>query len=132
MKSGRQNGFSIIEAILGIVIISSCFLSLVNVMTDSTLANIKIDFLSTSVLLARGKMSEVMAKDFDSISGISDISFGGDFSNYNYSIIVNYVSPSDLDAAATDPTDYKKIIVSVSLAGRPDTINIANLKVKIQ
>lgn len=132
MTHRKKNGFSIVEAILGVVIISSCFLSLVNVMSDTTLANIKIDFLTTSVLLARGKMSEVMAKDFDAITSIGGQNFGGDFSSYDYSITANYVNSSDLDAAVAGPTDFKKVTVAVSLAGRPDTVNIEDLKVKIQ
>lgn len=132
MRRHGKNGFSMVEAILGVVIISSCFISLMNVMSDTTIANIKVDFLTTSVLLARGKMSEVMARDFDSITNVADQSFGGDFSSYNYSVTASYVNSSDLNTAVAGPTDYKKVTVAVSLAGRPDTVTIEDLRVKIQ
>lgn len=128
----KKMGFSIIEAVLGIVLISSCFLSLVNVLSDSTLANIKIDFLTSAVLLARGEMSRVLSKNFDNIVTVGSQNFGGDFSNYNYTITVDYVDPLDPNISVQGPTDLKKITVVVSAVGRPDMVYMQDLKVKIQ
>lgn len=127
-----KRGFSIVEAVLGTAIISACFLSLVSIMTDTTLTNIKIDFIATSVLLARDKVSEVMAKNFDSVASEAKQDFSGNFSNYNYTVTVNYVNQANPDVAVAGPTDLKKVDVAVSFTDRPDTVHIYDLKVKIQ
>ncbi|MFH0799334.1 MAG: hypothetical protein V2A66_04035 [Pseudomonadota bacterium] len=126
-----KSGFSIIEAILAVVIISSCFLALMLVISNTTIGNIRLDVSTTSVMLARGKLAEVMANDFDSIANVVTTPFTGNFSGYSYSVTVNYADSTDPDSIAAGTTDFKKVDVSVTYTGLAGAVHVYDLKVNL-
>lgn len=124
----RELGFSMIEAILAIVILASSFLGISYVLSNTTIFNIDLDRSTTAILLARGKMEEIKARSFDDINSIATTNFGGTFAEYNYSVNVAYVDGSDLNTAAPGTTIYKRIIVSVGASSWPGDIKLHNIK----
>jgi prepilin-type N-terminal cleavage/methylation domain-containing protein len=127
----RARGFSLIEVILSIVIIAGCFLGLVVVMSNTTLGNIRIDASTTSTYLARGKMAEMMAKDFSALSSVASTNFGSGFSSYSYTVTVTYVDSADLDTTVVGPTSYKRVDVSVKCSGISGEVHLYDLKVDV-
>jgi len=127
----KRRGFSLIEVILAIVVLSASFLGLVYALSNTTLHNIDLDISTTAILLAREKMSETTAKPFANVVGVSTTGFGGDFSDYSYEVEVDYVDASDLDTAVVGPTEYKRITVTITSAGWAGNIELFNLKANL-
>lgn len=132
MVHGRcSKGFSLIEAIISIVLLSASFLGLVHVMSSTTTHNIDIDISTTSVMLAREVMDQTKAKSFSNVSSVSSTSFGGDFANYTYAISVGYVNSGDLNTTVAGPTSYKRITVTVTANGWTGNIALYDLRTDV-
>ena len=131
-RPGSNGGFTLIDAVLAIVIITASFMAMGSVISTTTMQNVDVDMSSTAILLARGKMAEVMARDFDSIATAAQTPFSGDFAGYSSAVNVSYVGAADLDAAAGGPTDYKKVEVVVTHGAWVGAIRLFDLKVKMQ
>lgn len=131
VNSRYSRGFSLIEAILAIVLLSASFLGLVHVMSDTTTHNIDIDISTTAVMLAREVMDQTKAKSFSNVSSVSATSFGGDFANYTYAISVGYVNSGDLNTTVAGPTSYKRITVTVTANGWTGNIMLYDLKTDV-
>lgn len=122
-------GFTIIESILAVVILIAAFVSLANLMTETTLDNIEVDVYATDIMLARRQMAITMAKSFDNVQTVTSTSLGGNFSGYNYAVDVDYVERSALNSPVVYPTDYKRVIVIVSHSGLAGNVELYGLKV---
>lgn len=124
-----ESGFTFIEAILAMTILAAAFVALSLVLTETTDRNIGLEASNVSLLLAREKMSETTVKEFAAITDTSLTNFGGDFGQYGHQVSVDYVESSNLDAPVAGPTDYKRIVVSVTGLGK--TVRLYALKVNI-
>lgn len=131
VKSRMVKGFSLIEAVISIVILASSFLGLVHVLSNTTTQNIDIDISTTAVLLAQETMAEEKASAFSGVTSIETTSFGGDFANYFYNVDVRYVNPGNLDQIVAGPTSYKRIVVTVTMTGWPGSIVLYDLKTDV-
>lgn len=127
-----RRGFSLIEAVLAIVILSASFLGISYLLSNTTVHNIDLDISNTAILLARDTMVETKAKKFDYISDISTTSFGGDFGDYSYQVEVDYVDASDLDTPVAGPTVYKRLTVTVTATGWSGNIKLYGLKTDVE
>lgn len=130
LRNNRE-GFTIIEAVLAIVLVASAFISLSYLISNTTLFNINLDMSTTSIMLAREKMAETMAKDFDDITEVAQTDFGGDFSSYRYQIAVDYVNPGDLDTPVVGPTNYKRVVVTISGVGWLGMIQLYSIRTDV-
>lgn len=113
MKKNTK-GVTLIEFVLTIFIMIIIFggASMVYV---HTLNRIHISrAMNTAYVLAEGKMDEILGKSFSDIDDIGVTNFSGSFSSYSYEVSVGYVNPDDLNTVVIEPTDYKKITVSVN------------------
>ncbi len=134
MELNYKQGFSLIEAILAVVIIACSFLGLVIVISNTTLGNVRLDASTTSTFLARGKMAEMMAKDFSALTSLPTTTFGntiGSFSSYSYTVTVTYVDVGNLDTAVAGPTSYKRVDLSVTCSGISGAVHLYDLKVDV-
>ena len=109
-----KKGFTLVEIIISVVVIAIIAYAGIAVYSTSAVKDVAVDVFTVAQSLAEGKLEETMAKDFADINSVSSTAFSGDLSNFNYTIIVNYVSPEALDVPIVSATDYKKIGVSVS------------------
>ncbi|MFA4874722.1 MAG: hypothetical protein WC690_05220 [bacterium] len=126
-----KNGFSLIEAILATVLLAASFMSISYLLSNTTLFNVDIDVSNIAILLADQKMEETTAQDFTNIANVLPTSFGGNFANYSYEVIVDYVDPSNLNASVVGPTDYKRIKVDVTAGGWSGKITLYDIKTKL-
>lgn len=127
-----RRGFSLIDAVVAICIVGACFLALAGVISNTTMQNADVEFSSTAIYLARGKMTETMAKDFDSISNVARTDFSGDFSSYDSQVTVGYVDAANLDTVVVGPTDYKRVTVDVGHSLWTGHIMLYDLKVDLE
>ena len=114
MDKPRANGFTLIEMVMTIIISLIVFYPMLSVFSNIASKSPTLESLAISSSLASSKLEEVSNRKFENILSIPSTSFGGSFSEYNYSVTVNYVSDSDLNTPV-DPTitDYKLIKVNV-------------------
>lgn len=64
-KQRRQKGFSMIEVVLMIMILSIAIPSLLQLFTENTITGAEVQILPTAKMLAARKMEEVLAMRFD-------------------------------------------------------------------
>ena len=131
-QAANRRGFSIIDAVVAICIVGACFLALAAAISSITMQNADVEFSSTAIYLARGKMAETMAKDFDAIASVARTDFSGDFANYDFQVTVGYVASGALDAVVAGPTDYKRVVVDVGHNSWGGHITLYDLKVDLE
>lgn len=108
-----KKGLTLIETIIGMVIITIAFYILIQVFINLTPRTATIEDLNKKTYLAQEKIEEFLARRFDQMSGEISGNFSGSFSNYNYKIVVTYVATSDLNTAVPGPTPFKNIKAKV-------------------
>lgn len=127
----NRKGFTIIEAVLAIVILAVSFMGLATVLSSTTLHDIDLDLSTTAIMLARSTMAKTKAKPFADITNVSTTSYGGSFSDFFYNISVGCVDPADLDtttACSGEAANYKRIVVTVTANGWNGNIELINLR----
>lgn len=127
----RAKGFSLVEAVIAIVVLAAFFIGISYVMSNTTLHNADIDRSITAIFLAREKMDTTMAKDFANISSVAQTAFTGDYAIYRYQIDVTYVNAAALDTSVPGPTEYKRIVVLITATGWTGNVRLYDLKVNI-
>lgn len=127
----KAKGFTLIEAVLAVVLVASAFLSLSYLISNTTLFNINLDMSTTAIMLARGQMAEAMAKPYANVQEVAQTNFGGDFSAYRYQIAVDYVNPGDLNTPVAGPTDYKRVVVTVTAVGWLGVVELFSIKTNV-
>lgn len=131
MKDTRINGFSMVDAVLSIVLVGVGFMALATVLSYTSLKNAELDFSTTAVLLAREKMAEEKVLDFSNITDVATTNFSGEFNNYTYSVNVDYVEDTDLNTPAPGTTAYKRIEVIVGANDWTGAISLYDLAVEM-
>ena len=130
----KNKGFTLIEIIVSIVVISIAFYTLISTMGGVTLRNVDSQQLLKAAFLAEQVMEEftMEGKDWNTqLVSQETQSFTGDFSVFSYKVDVHYVDLTDLDGtAATPPTDYKRVVVTVTGEALQSPAVLTTLKVK--
>ena len=123
-----KKGFTLIELIVGIAVISISFLALITVFTTVVPRNIDVEGLTKATFLAEGKMEEILVQPFGSITDEAGTSFPAPFEKQKYAVEVHHVSADDLDSyvVPADSPDYKNVKVKV-WSGLIDTIEVVTL-----
>jgi prepilin-type N-terminal cleavage/methylation domain-containing protein len=106
----KNNGFTLIETVIGIVVIGIISLGLLAVFTGVFTNACRDEVLTIATSLAKGELERVTRLSFASIvdqNRDAPVSFGGNFANYSWQIRVDPVPV----AIADDPgmTNYKQV-----------------------
>jgi len=115
-----MKGFTLIETIMAILVLSIAFLGLVAVVIGVFTNATHDEAMTIATMLAKGEMERVMGLSFanvDDENEDSPVAFTGNFSNYSWEVIVSAVPV----AIASDPTmtNYKQVeaMVTNAIAG---------------
>ena len=120
-------GFTLIELVMSIVIAGIALYSLIFVFITVTTKNVSVEALTTAWYLASGKLEEVSSRSYNLITSESLASFGGDFNNFNRTVIISYVSSEALDTPVEANYGYKKVTVRVTSSSFPSSIEVQAL-----
>jgi len=125
-----KKGFTLVEIIVAAALML-VFLSVgVVVFVNSSKLTKKAETLTIAQSLAQGKVEECLVKNFADISGETKTAFSGEFNDYNYEVIVVFVTGEALDVAVPS-SDYKKITVKVHNNKLQSPIQFDTIKVNI-
>jgi prepilin-type N-terminal cleavage/methylation domain-containing protein len=109
LPTGRQ-GFSLVELVIGLMIMSLAFYTLIAVLMLAAPKTAKVENINKKIYLASEKMEEYTARSFSqAVSGETSGSFPGNFAAYNYKVIVTYVTSRDVNTTTREVTYYKKV-----------------------
>ncbi|MFH1904929.1 MAG: prepilin-type N-terminal cleavage/methylation domain-containing protein [bacterium] len=134
----KNRGMTLIEIIIVIVVLSIAMLPLLIMFSNVVAKSAEGQFVPTATLLGQDLIEEIESKrydentdppwtvtlgpeeatrddydDVDDFKGYSEDPISG-YPNYSSSVDVYYVEPGDLNTEVTGPTDFKKIIVTIS------------------
>lgn len=118
-KIRNEKGLSMLEAILGVLIISVGFLGMMPLMTSATANTLSTDHNVTSTFLADELIENMIAdKQFLGYNYIVNANYPvqqmtGDLSQYRRSVSITEVNPNDLSAAQAN-SGYKRVDVTVT------------------
>lgn len=112
-KRQAPNAFTLIEAILTMIILGICLTPFCILVADSVQKNVLSQAQATAIALAEGQIENVTSLRFSAVTNVAPTVFASPFGNYNYSIIVDYVNGNDLNTVVAGPTDYKRVQVRI-------------------
>lgn len=121
-----KRGFSLIEMIIAIVVIGIAFYALISVFITVAPRNVNVEDITKATHLAFEKIEETTVKSFPGIDSVGATSFTGDFSQFQYQVIVDYVTSSEPDVIAPGATDYKRVKVR-TWGGLSGTVELVTL-----
>lgn len=107
----KRTGFSLIEMIIAIVVIGIAFYALISVFITVAPRSVNVEDLTKATHLAFEKLEETTVKSFPTIASAGPAYFAGDFSQFQYQVIMNYVTSTEPDTVAPGATDYKRVKV---------------------
>ena len=112
MAYRQEKGFTMIELIIAIVILSIAIGTLGVVIANMTTQAVLPGVLNTSTQLAEQEMERVSGLRFSAIANEASTSYTGNFSAYSYQVTVSAVPV----ALANDPgqAQYKQVQVTVT------------------
>ncbi len=128
-KTALRPGLTMIELVVGIVIVSIAFYALIAVFATIAPRTATIENIDKKSFLAQEKMEELMARPWDSLPTLESGSFSGSFSIYQYQISVTQVATADLSTPA--PSNLARVSVRVwgGSVDRLATVEIVTLAV---
>ncbi|MFA6432056.1 MAG: type II secretion system protein [Candidatus Margulisiibacteriota bacterium] len=109
----NKPGFTLIETIMAIVIISILFYTLIAIFVTIIPRAQKLESIDKKIYLAQEKSEELLSRSFATIANVAATSFSGDFSNYYFSVDWTYVASTELNTAVVGPTNFKRVKISV-------------------
>ncbi|MBT3182323.1 MAG: type II secretion system protein [Deltaproteobacteria bacterium] len=119
MRSIRQKGFTIIELLLAVVIISTGLVGIMSLFDNATRGAMQLDLNVIAANLAHEKLEEiVLDKVTNGYATLSDASYSfenpvTDFNAYTRNVTITEVDPQDLSTTQAG-SGYKRVDVTVS------------------
>lgn len=104
---------TLIETVIGLAIIGAAFYLLISVFIALTPRTSTVESINKKVYLAQEKIEEYLARDFANVVSVEAAGFTGDFTDYSYQIVVNYVATNELNIPVAGPTNFKNVKVKV-------------------
>lgn len=122
----KKQGFTLVELVVSLVIISIAFYAVISVFITVAPRNINIESLSKATYLSNRILEETMAKDFNSIASVSATNISSPFNNFQYQITVDFVTTSEPDSVSVQPTPYKRVKVRVwgGIGAQSEVVNL--------
>lgn len=107
----KPQGFTFIELIIAIAILSVAVTVLLVVFASVTEQTVMSELLSVDTYLAEQELERITGMRFSQVASSGPTAYGGDFSDYEYEITVSPVPV----ALAADPamSQYKQVEVTV-------------------
>lgn len=128
----KSGGFSVVDAVLSVVLVASSYLALGAVLTDTSLKSVNMEVSTAAVFLARAKMAQVKAQDFATVNDEGSTAFTSPFSQYYSTVSIDYVETGDLNTPVAGPTDYKRVEVVVGRSEWAGAIHLYDLLVNLE
>ena len=109
-----RKGLTLIELIIGIIVIALSFYSLIAVFITLAPRAVKLETIDQKIYLAQEKAEEYLTRPFDFIvnTPMPDY-FLPPFQRYGFQVSVAYVTETDLNSEVGYPTNYKNVKVRV-------------------
>jgi prepilin-type N-terminal cleavage/methylation domain-containing protein len=122
MKTNK--GFTLVELVISIVIISICVLSIALMYQEALRGSFNAKVITVATALAEEKMEEILRLGYLGVGNVGQTNFSSPFSDYSFKITVHYVQATDLNNPV-DPTvtEYKNVEVKVMHSNIATTIN---------
>jgi len=108
-----RKGLTLVETIIGTIVIGIAFYLLIAVFITLAPRTARVETLNKKVYLAQEKTEEFLARNFSQTASVGAAAFTGNFSNFNYQIVVTYVATADLNTAIAGPSSFKNVKVRV-------------------
>ena len=116
MKNNR--GLTLIEIIIILTIIGFAIPAILTAFARIVATGADVKTADVATNLAAEKMEEIIKnKKFVDLVSEGPADFTGDFSQYNYQVIVDYVDAANLDTPAGGQTDFKRIRTIITKDG---------------
>lgn len=122
----NRKGLTLVETIIGMTVIAVAFYLLIAVFVTLAPRTARVETLNKKVYLAHEKLEEYLTRDFGQTASVAATALTGSFANYNYQIVVTYVSTSDLNTTITGPSNFKNVRVQV-WGGQPDAAAVVEI-----
>ena len=112
LKRNKDRGFTLIELVVAIVVISIAVSGLLVTFSNIIRATVQPEVINISTHLAEQEMERETALRFSSVANVASTNFGGSFSAYSFQVAVSAVPA----ALANDPgmANYKQVLVTVT------------------
>jgi len=111
----NKRGLTLLEIIIIIAIIGLAVPAILTAFARLVATGADAKTVQIATNLASQEMEQMIkGKKFVNIVSAGQTDYTGDFSQYNYQIIVEYVNPSDLNTPVAGPTDFKRVKVVVT------------------
>ena len=123
-----SKGFTLVEAVVTIVIIGIFLTSGISVFVNSGKGNVMNENITVAQSLAEGKMEQVMANSYAAIAAQAVTAYAGNLSQFSSQVVVDYVTQANLDTVSGTDSGYKRIRVIISSAGIPSPIQIESIR----
>jgi prepilin-type N-terminal cleavage/methylation domain-containing protein len=109
----RSRGYTLVELVMAIVIMSIAFYALINVFISIAPLDINVSTMTIGTHLLNQEMEAVSIRKIANVVSVDATAFPSPYSNYNYGIIVDYVTTAEPDVATTETTGIKRVKVRV-------------------
>ncbi len=111
-----KRGFTIVEIVLFVVVISVALIPLLSVFGNVLHSSAGHHSVRVAAFLSQGLMEEVTGRNFYDIESFSlqEGELSERHKDFTAEVEVLYVQPEDFNLPAADETDFKRIKVSVS------------------
>lgn len=112
MRWRCQNGFTLVELVIAILILSIAVGTLLGLLASVVDQTVLPEVINRATYLAEQELERISGLRFSEITDAGPTAYGGNFTDYTYQIEVDPV-PTTL---ATDPAmnDYKQVRVTVA------------------
>ena len=109
----RSKGYTLVELVMAIVIMSIAFYALINVFISIAPLDINVSTMTIGTHLMNQEMEAMSIRKVSNVSSVDATAFPSPYGNYNYSITVNYVTTAEPDVTTTETTGIKRVKVRV-------------------
>jgi type II secretory pathway pseudopilin PulG len=116
----KERGITLVGLIIFLVVIGIALPPLLMIAYNSVENSVNNEMMLNSTSLAAEKMDDLKTLSFANLANTAG-SFTATFSQYSFSVSVNYVSPPNYDTSVNPTqTNYKRVEVTVNNNTLPD------------